>query len=94
MTQQNVATAPPAAASNGLGSIVKYFDERRWSWGSVIGGLSLWDIAAAGLIAEEGGMRVTDVAGGPWFALSMASRSIGIVAASPAHHGRFLDLIR
>ena len=58
------------------------------------GGLSLWDIAAAGLIAEEGGMRVTDVAGGPWFALSMASRSIGIVAASPAHHGRFLDLIR
>ena len=57
-------------------------------------GYTLWDIAAAGLIAEEGGMRVTDVAGGPWFALSMASRSIGIVAASPAHHGRFLDLIR
>ncbi len=57
-------------------------------------GLSLWDVAAAGLIAEEGGLRVTDVDGGPWFTLAMASRSIGIVAAPPAHHERILGLLR
>ncbi len=57
-------------------------------------GLSLWDIAAAGLIAEAAGVRVTDAAGGPWFDLRSATRSIGIVAATPAHHGRILDLIR
>jgi myo-inositol-1(or 4)-monophosphatase len=56
-------------------------------------GLSLWDIAAAGLIAEEAGVRVTDPAGAPWFDLSMASRSIGIVAAGPAHHARLIELL-
>ena len=53
MTQQNVATAPPAAASNGLGSIVKYFDERRWSWGSVIGGLSLWEFTSRVIVGSK-----------------------------------------
>ena len=31
------------------------------------GGLSAWDIAAAGLIAERGGATVTAMDGGPWF---------------------------
>ncbi|MDQ3881301.1 MAG: inositol monophosphatase, partial [Chloroflexota bacterium] len=31
------------------------------------GGLSLWDVAAAGLIAERGGATVSDVTGGAWF---------------------------
>ena len=31
------------------------------------GGLSLWDIAAAGLIAERAGATVTDLHGGPWW---------------------------
>ena len=31
------------------------------------GGLSLWDIAAAGLIAERSGATVTDLYGGPWW---------------------------
>ena len=31
------------------------------------GGLSTWDIAAAGLIAERGGACVTAMDGGPWF---------------------------
>ena len=31
------------------------------------GGLSLWDVAAAGLIAERAGAVVTDLAGGPWW---------------------------
>ena len=58
------------------------------------GGLSAWDVAAAGLIAERGGATVTDLAGGPWFDLARASRSIGILAAPAAHHGALLELVR
>jgi myo-inositol-1(or 4)-monophosphatase len=58
------------------------------------GGLSNWDIAAAGLIAERGGARVTAMDGGPWFDIGRSSRSIGVVAAPPAHHGALLDLVR
>jgi len=56
------------------------------------GGLSVWDIAAAGLIAERGGATVTNTAGGGWFELAGATRSIGIVAAPPAHHAALLAL--
>ena len=58
------------------------------------GGLSVWDIAAAGLIAERGGARVTSIDGGPWFDLSNKPSSIGVLAAPPEHHGTILDLIR
>jgi myo-inositol-1(or 4)-monophosphatase len=58
------------------------------------GGLSAWDVAAAGLIAERGGARVTAMDGGPWFDVSQSPRSIGILAAPPGHHGRLLDLVR
>jgi myo-inositol-1(or 4)-monophosphatase len=58
------------------------------------GGLSAWDVAAAGLIAERGGARVTAMDGGPWFDLSHQPRSIGIIAAPPDHHGTILALVR
>ncbi len=58
------------------------------------GGLSAWDIAAAGLIAERGGAVVTAMDGGPWFDLSHQPKSIGIVAAPSAHHAALLDLVR
>jgi len=58
------------------------------------GGLSTWDVAAAGLIAERGGARVTAMDGGPWFDLSRQPRSIGILAAPPDHHRTLLDLVR
>jgi myo-inositol-1(or 4)-monophosphatase len=58
------------------------------------GGLSAWDVAAAGLIAERGGARVTAMDGGPWFDLSRGPRSIGILAAPPVHHGALLGLVR
>jgi myo-inositol-1(or 4)-monophosphatase len=58
------------------------------------GGLSAWDVAAAGLIAERGGAVVTSMAGGPWFDLSLSPKSIGILAAPPAHHGGLLALVR
>jgi myo-inositol-1(or 4)-monophosphatase len=57
------------------------------------GGLSTWDIAAAGLIAEQAGAIVTDLAGGPWFDIAAPSRSIGVVAAPPAHHAELLRRI-
>ena len=57
------------------------------------GGLSSWDIAAAGLIAERGGATVTDLAGGPWFDVSRKPRSIGVLAAPAAHHAALLRLI-
>ena len=58
------------------------------------GGLSTWDIAAAGLIAERGGATVTNLTGGDWFDITAASRTIGVLAAPPAHHAALLELIR
>jgi myo-inositol-1(or 4)-monophosphatase len=57
------------------------------------GGLSSWDIAAAGLIAERGGATVTNLAGAPWFDLARKPRSIGVLAAPAAHHPELLRLI-
>ena len=58
------------------------------------GGLSSWDIAAAGLIAERGGARVTSMNGGPWFDVAHSPKSIGILAAPPVHHDGLLGLVR
>jgi len=57
------------------------------------GGLSSWDIAAAGLIAERAGATVTDLAGGPWFDLARKPRSIGVLAAPADHHAAMLGMI-
>ena len=57
------------------------------------GGLSLWDICAAGLIASEGGASVTALDGKAWFDMSRASKSIGVVAAAPTHHRTLLELL-
>jgi myo-inositol-1(or 4)-monophosphatase len=54
--------------------------------------LSLWDIAAAGLVAERAGATATDFAGGPWHDPTKASRSIGMIAAPAAFHARLLRL--
>lgn len=58
------------------------------------GGLSAWDVAAAGLIAERGGATVSAMDGGPWFDLIRGPRSIGILAAPGAHHATLLGLVR
>ena len=54
--------------------------------------LSLWDVAAAGLIAERGGATVSAFDGGPWYDPANASRSIGAIAAAPSHHARIMTL--
>ncbi|HEY3522459.1 MAG TPA: inositol monophosphatase family protein [Candidatus Limnocylindrales bacterium] len=57
-------------------------------------GLSAWDVAAAGLIAERGGGRVTNLEGGPWFDLAKPNQSLGVLAVPPAHHAELLELVR
>jgi fructose-1,6-bisphosphatase/inositol monophosphatase family enzyme len=58
------------------------------------GGLSNWDIAAAGLIAERAGARVTAMDGGPWFDLTRGTRAVGLLASPPDHHATLLELVR
>ena len=57
-------------------------------------GMSAWDIAAAGLIAERAGAVVTDAEGGPWFDVHRATRTFGCVAAPVSHHAELLRLSR
>ncbi|HET7677397.1 MAG TPA: inositol monophosphatase family protein [Candidatus Limnocylindrales bacterium] len=56
-------------------------------------GLSNWDVAAAGVIAAEGGAVVTDAAGGPWLDMARPSRKVGILAAARQHHAELLRLL-
>lgn len=58
------------------------------------GGLSLWDVAAAGLIAERGGATVTDLHGGPWWNVAKRGPRLSIVAAPAPHHGKLVELLR
>ncbi len=58
------------------------------------GGLSTWDIAAAGLIAERGGACVTAMDGGPWFEVARPTQTIGTLAAPAAHHDALLALVK
>ena len=57
------------------------------------GGLSLWDVAAAGLIAERGGAVVSDLHGGAWWDVRRRSSTVSIVAAPRPHHGKLLELL-
>ncbi len=58
-------------------------------------GLSAWDVAAAGLVAERAGATVTEArVGGPWLDLELGSGKFGVVAAPPAHHAELLELVQ
>jgi myo-inositol-1(or 4)-monophosphatase len=71
-----------------------YVANGRFDAFSQTNGLSAWDVAAAGLIAERAGATVTDMAGGPWFNLAASTRGMGLLAAPPAHHAALLELLR
>ena len=58
------------------------------------GGLSLWDIAAAGLIAERAGATVSDLYGGPWWNTTRRGPRLSVVAAPAPHQERLLGLLR
>jgi myo-inositol-1(or 4)-monophosphatase len=57
------------------------------------GGLSLWDVAAAGLIVERSGATVSDLDGGPWWVPSQEGARQSIVAAPAPHHTKLLQLL-
>jgi myo-inositol-1(or 4)-monophosphatase len=57
------------------------------------GGLSPWDVAAAGLIAERSGAVVTGLGGGPWWDPSTGAARTSVVAAPPAQHAALLELL-
>jgi myo-inositol-1(or 4)-monophosphatase len=57
------------------------------------GGLSLWDVAAAGLIAQRAGATVSALDGGRWWDPSRKGASHSIVAAPAPHHATLLSLL-
>jgi myo-inositol-1(or 4)-monophosphatase len=57
------------------------------------GGLSAWDVAASGLIAERAGAVVTDLGGGPWWKPNVKGAHVSIVAAPAVQHGPVLELL-
>ena len=57
-------------------------------------GLSAWDVAAAGLIAERAGATVTNLEGQPWFDLACPAKKWSCLAASPRHHAAMLAMLR
>jgi myo-inositol-1(or 4)-monophosphatase len=57
------------------------------------GGLSPWDVAAAGLIAERSGAVVTSIVGGPWWNPDVRGPRTSVVAAPAAQHGGLMELL-
>jgi myo-inositol-1(or 4)-monophosphatase len=57
-------------------------------------GLSAWDVAAAGLIAESAGATVTSLDGSPWFDLERPAKKWSCLAASPRHHAELLAMLK
>jgi myo-inositol-1(or 4)-monophosphatase len=57
-------------------------------------GLSAWDVAAAGLMAERAGARVTTLDGKPWFDLSYPAKKWSCLAASPRNHAAILAMLK
>jgi myo-inositol-1(or 4)-monophosphatase len=57
-------------------------------------GLSAWDVAAAGLIAERAGATVTNLEGGPWFDLAYPAKKWSCLAGSPRQHAAILAMLK
>jgi myo-inositol-1(or 4)-monophosphatase len=57
------------------------------------GGLSAWDVVAAGLIAERSGAVLTDVQGGPWWNPAVKGARHSVVAAPAAQHAAIMELL-
>jgi myo-inositol-1(or 4)-monophosphatase len=57
------------------------------------GGLSPWDVAAAGLIAEQSGATVTNLSGDAWWDPKLLGPRASVVAAPPAQHAALLEML-
>jgi myo-inositol-1(or 4)-monophosphatase len=95
-SRRDLAVRRSIRVSRSMGSAalaIVYLANGRFDGFVQSGGMSLWDICAAGLIAVEGGAALTTLDGGPWFDMSRKSKSIGLVGAAPAHHKTLLELL-
>jgi myo-inositol-1(or 4)-monophosphatase len=96
-SRRDIAVRRSIRVSRSMGSAalaITYLANGRFDGFVQSGGMSLWDICAAGLIAVEGGARLTTLDGGAWFDMTRKSRSIGLVGAAPVHHQTLLELLR
>jgi fructose-1,6-bisphosphatase/inositol monophosphatase family enzyme len=57
-------------------------------------GLSAWDVAAAGLMAERAGATVTTLDGKPWFDLAYPAKRWSCLAASPRNHAAVMGMLK
>ena len=57
-------------------------------------GMSAWDVAAAGLIAERAGATVTAMDGSAWYDPARKPGTVGAIAAPAAHHTALLELVK
>lgn len=95
--QRERAVRSSIRVSRSMGSAalaIAYLGNGRFDAFVQSGGLSLWDICGAGLIAVEGGARLSTMDGGPWFEISRETKSIGLLGAAPAHHATLLEMLR
>jgi myo-inositol-1(or 4)-monophosphatase len=97
VTSRHLAVRKAVRVSRNIGTsslAFTYVANGRFDAAIQSAGMSAWDIAAAGLIAERAGALVTDAEGGPWFDVNRATRTFGCLAAPPAHHAELLRLSR
>jgi len=93
--ERNVRRAIRVSRNMGSAALaVAYLSNGRFDAFVQAGGLSLWDITAAGLIAIEAGARLTALDGGPWFDITRATKTIALLGAAPAHHQTLLEMLR
>jgi myo-inositol-1(or 4)-monophosphatase len=96
-SRRELAVRRSIRVSRSMGSAalaITYLANGRFDGFVQSGGMSLWDICAAGLIAIEGGAALTTLGGGQWFDMSRKSKSIGLVGAAPNHHETLLGLLK
>jgi fructose-1,6-bisphosphatase/inositol monophosphatase family enzyme len=96
-SRRDLAVRRSIRVSRSMGSAalaIAYLANGRFDGFVQSGGMSLWDICAAGLIAVEGGARLTGLDGSPWFDMTRKTRSIGLIGAAPVHHQTLLELLK
>ncbi|MFI5262372.1 MAG: inositol monophosphatase family protein [Candidatus Limnocylindrales bacterium] len=94
--RREAAIARAVRANRILGSTalaLAYVADGRFDVFVHAGGISPWDVAAAGLIALEAGARITDLAGGPWLDLARKTGEVAVVAAAEPLHADLLRLL-
>ena len=95
--KRNQAVRRSIRVSRSMGSAalaIAYLGNGRFDAVVQSGGMSAWDVCAAGVIAAEGGARLTTLDGGPWFDINRPTKTVGLLGAAPVHHQTLLELLK